>query len=184
MNLILINIILKGSQQQVEETSTQDEPYRLVHEVVKPVIQEVREVIQPYRNVVQTIKPVIEHVNTIVSRGEKKINSDSGDNSSPIKNILENDYKNSKPTYGRSSSSFDSSISQRTIDSDISHTTDNYGSVDSGYSASNGVIYRIGPLLNSRSNVFDNININSDDYENADFSHQYFTVRPIYRFFK
>ena len=36
------------------------------HEVIKPVIQEVNEVIQPYRHVFQRIEPMIEEIKTIV----------------------------------------------------------------------------------------------------------------------
>lgn len=43
-----------------------DEPYRLSHQVHKPIIQEVKEIIQPYRNIVQQVKPVIEDIRTIV----------------------------------------------------------------------------------------------------------------------
>ncbi|OTF80404.1 DFP2-like protein [Euroglyphus maynei] len=33
-----------------EHTTSEDEPQRVIHEVVKPVIQEIREIIQPYRS--------------------------------------------------------------------------------------------------------------------------------------
>jgi len=59
-----------GAPSQVEHASFQDEPHRVVHEVVKPVIQEVREIIQPYRRVTQEIRPVIEEVHTVVHKGE------------------------------------------------------------------------------------------------------------------
>lgn len=59
-----------GAPAQVEHASFQDEPHRVVHEVVKPVIQEVREIIQPYRRVTQEIRPVIEEVHTVVHKGE------------------------------------------------------------------------------------------------------------------
>jgi len=59
-----------GVQGQVEHASFQDEPHRVIHEVVKPVIQEVREIIQPYRRVTQEIRPVIEEVHTVVHKGE------------------------------------------------------------------------------------------------------------------
>jgi hypothetical protein len=59
-----------GLPSQVEHASFQDEPHRVVHEVVKPVIQEVREIIQPYRRVTQEIRPVIEEVHTVVHKGE------------------------------------------------------------------------------------------------------------------
>jgi len=57
---------------EVQQTSSEDEPHRLVHEVTKPIIQEVREVITPYRRVVQEIKPVVEDIQTIVARGEAR----------------------------------------------------------------------------------------------------------------
>jgi hypothetical protein len=55
----------------VEHTSYQDNAHRLVNEIVKPVIQEVREIIQPYRRITQEIRPVIEEVHTIVHKGER-----------------------------------------------------------------------------------------------------------------
>ena len=38
---------------ETEHTSAEEEPHRLVHEVKKPIIQEVREIITPYRRVIQ-----------------------------------------------------------------------------------------------------------------------------------
>lgn len=35
----------------LEKTNSEDEPHRVLHEVVRPVIQEVREIIQPFRRV-------------------------------------------------------------------------------------------------------------------------------------
>jgi len=61
-----------GLPAQVEHASFQDEPHRVIHEVIKPVIQEVREIIQPYRRVTQEIRPVIEEVHTVVHKGEKR----------------------------------------------------------------------------------------------------------------
>lgn len=40
----------------------------MVHNVYRPVIQEVNEVIQPYRKVLQTVEPVIEQMKTIISK--------------------------------------------------------------------------------------------------------------------
>lgn len=59
-----------GEPGTVEQTQSQDEPSRVIHEVSKPVVQEVREVIQPYRQVTQEVQPVIEQIHTVVSRGE------------------------------------------------------------------------------------------------------------------
>ena len=61
-----------GYQSPVEYGSYRDEPHRLVNEVTKPVIQEVREVIQPYRRVTQEIRPVMEEVHTLVHKGQRK----------------------------------------------------------------------------------------------------------------
>jgi hypothetical protein len=59
-----------GQPGTVEHSRSQDEPSRVIHEVNKPVIQEVREVVQPYRKVTQELQPVIENVHTVVSKGE------------------------------------------------------------------------------------------------------------------
>jgi hypothetical protein len=59
-----------GEPGTVEQTQSQDEPSRVIHEVHKPVIQEVREVITPYRQVTQEVQPVVEQVHTVVARGE------------------------------------------------------------------------------------------------------------------
>nr|XP_027204159.1 GATA zinc finger domain-containing protein 14-like [Dermatophagoides pteronyssinus] len=51
-----------------QETSSEDEPHHLIHRVVKPIIQEVYEIIKPYRKITQEIKPVEENIQTIISR--------------------------------------------------------------------------------------------------------------------
>ena len=51
----------------VEETSSEAEPHRMRHRVIKPVIQEVTEFIQPYRHHIQHIQPMIEDIRTVVS---------------------------------------------------------------------------------------------------------------------
>jgi uncharacterized protein with ATP-grasp and redox domains len=61
---------IPGAPGTVEQTSSQDEPSKVIHEVVKPVIQEVREVIQPYRQLSQEVQPVVENVHTVVAKGE------------------------------------------------------------------------------------------------------------------
>ncbi len=60
-----------GAPGQVESTKSEDQPHLVTHEVLRPVIQEVREVIQPYRRVVQEIKPVLEEVHTVVAKGHR-----------------------------------------------------------------------------------------------------------------
>ena len=57
---------------EVQQTSSEDEPTRLQHEVTKPIIQEIREVITPYRRVIQEIRPVQEEIHTVVARGEPR----------------------------------------------------------------------------------------------------------------
>lgn len=60
-----------GTSSSVYQTTrSQDYPHVLRHEVLKPVLQEVREVIQPYRTVTQEFKPVQEQVNTIIPKGQ------------------------------------------------------------------------------------------------------------------
>lgn len=44
----------------------------MVHEVIRPIIQEVHEIIQPYRRVVQQVQPVIEEVRTVVAKSADK----------------------------------------------------------------------------------------------------------------
>ncbi|KPM04635.1 DFP2-like protein 14 [Sarcoptes scabiei] len=57
-----------GAQGSVQESSSEDEPHRLVHSVTKPIIQEVHEVITPFRKITQEIQPVQEEIQTIVAR--------------------------------------------------------------------------------------------------------------------
>lgn len=63
-----------GNAGEPQHTSSEDEPHRLVHEVTKPVIQEVREIITPFRRVIQEIKPVQEEIQTIIAKGEPRGN--------------------------------------------------------------------------------------------------------------
>ena len=49
----------------LQETSSEDEPHRLVHTVTKPIIQEVHEVISPFRKVIQEIRPLQEEVSSM-----------------------------------------------------------------------------------------------------------------------
>jgi hypothetical protein len=62
-----------GGGGDTQETSSEDEPQKLVHVVTKPVYQEIREIITPYRKVIQEIRPVQEDIQTIVSKGERKM---------------------------------------------------------------------------------------------------------------
>ncbi|XP_054166942.1 KH domain-containing protein 3-like [Oppia nitens] len=61
------------SQGSTEHSSFQDQPHRVVNEITKPIIQEVREIIQPYRRVTQEIRPVIEEIHTVVHKGERVV---------------------------------------------------------------------------------------------------------------
>jgi hypothetical protein len=61
-----------GGGGEVQQTSSEDEPHRLIHEVTKPIIQEVHEIITPLRRVIQEVKPVQEEIQTIVARGEAR----------------------------------------------------------------------------------------------------------------
>jgi len=65
----------KGAPGKFTSTKTLEEPHRLYHQVVRPVIQEIHEVIVPYRKVVQRIEPVIEEIQTIVAKGEPSYGS-------------------------------------------------------------------------------------------------------------
>ncbi|XP_054160324.1 uncharacterized protein LOC128958487 [Oppia nitens] len=66
-----VNQVHRGSKGSYQSSSSKDEPHVLVHEVTKPVIQELREVITPFRKVVQVIEPVREEVLTKVHKGER-----------------------------------------------------------------------------------------------------------------
>jgi len=55
---------------QVQVTNSEDEPQVAIHNVNRPVRQEVNEVIQPYRSLTQTVEPVIESTHTNIARGE------------------------------------------------------------------------------------------------------------------
>lgn len=63
---------IPGPPGEVKETRSEEEPDRVLHEVVKPVIQEVREIIQPFRKITQEILPVQEEVHSVVARGENQ----------------------------------------------------------------------------------------------------------------
>ncbi|CAG2173785.1 unnamed protein product [Oppiella nova] len=63
---------IPGRPGEHQATRSEEEPDRLLHEVVKPVIQEVRETIVPFRRITQEILPVQEEVQTVVARGERQ----------------------------------------------------------------------------------------------------------------
>ena len=71
-NINVVQSHQPGQPGQMQQTQSEDEPHHLLHEVTKPIIQEVREVITPYRRVVQEVRPVQEEIQTIVARGEPR----------------------------------------------------------------------------------------------------------------
>jgi hypothetical protein len=71
---LLPNDLKTGAPPQVQESRYEDEPHLLRHEVIRPVIQELHEVIQPFRRVIQTIQPVIEEIHSVVAKGEPRLN--------------------------------------------------------------------------------------------------------------
>lgn len=56
------------SHQEVETTRTEEKPQRVLHQLVRPIVQEVVEIIQPYRRVTQEIRPVLEEIRTVVAK--------------------------------------------------------------------------------------------------------------------
>ena len=59
---------IPGPKPEVKHTMSHEEPHRVVHEVVRPIIQEVHEIIQPYRRVVQQVQPVVEEIQTLIAK--------------------------------------------------------------------------------------------------------------------
>ena len=62
----------RGTKGSVQKSDSKDEPHKLIHEVIKPIYQEIKEIIQPYRKVVQVIEPVKEERYTKVHKSERK----------------------------------------------------------------------------------------------------------------
>ena len=62
----------QGAAGSVQESASEDETHILRHSVVKPVLQQIREVVTPFRRITQEIQPVREEINTIVARGVNK----------------------------------------------------------------------------------------------------------------
>nr|XP_046912743.1 transcription factor mef2A-like [Dermatophagoides farinae] len=54
--------------EEPKEINSEEEPHRVIHNVYRPVIQEVTEVVQPFRKVLQKVEPVIEEMKTIISK--------------------------------------------------------------------------------------------------------------------
>lgn len=64
-----------AEQTQPEYNEYDEEPKRIITQVRKPIIQEVKEIITPYRKVIQEIEPVIEQIHTVVTQGDKRPSS-------------------------------------------------------------------------------------------------------------
>ncbi|OTF69514.1 hypothetical protein BLA29_012443, partial [Euroglyphus maynei] len=65
----------QGSTGDTQESSSEDEPHRLLHTVTKPIIQEIHEVISPYRKIVQEVHPVQEEIKTVVAKNSNNLNN-------------------------------------------------------------------------------------------------------------
>jgi hypothetical protein len=65
-------VYIPGRPGEVQATRSEEEPDRHLHEIVKPVIQEVRETVVPYRRVTQEILPIQEEINSILARGQQQ----------------------------------------------------------------------------------------------------------------
>ena len=116
----------KGQVGHVQHTISQDEPHYLKHEIQKPVIQTIREVIIPYRQVIQEIKPVVEEVKTVVATGTPKssVYMNFGQQSQQYSNPSTNGYN----SYGYVLNTNHESATP--YQSDV-NPTNNYNSVDS-----------------------------------------------------
>lgn len=68
MMMMMIMINITEPAEEVKEINSEEEPHRVVHNVYRPVIQEVTEVVQPFRKVIQKVEPVIEEMKTIISK--------------------------------------------------------------------------------------------------------------------
>ncbi|KAH7641139.1 dfp2-like protein 6 [Dermatophagoides farinae] len=56
-----------GSHGQVKKSNSIDQPDILIHNIKKPIIQEIRESITPYRKRIQEVKPVHEKIETVIA---------------------------------------------------------------------------------------------------------------------
>ena len=70
-----------GTKGTFHRSESKDEPHRMVHEVIKPVYQELKEVIKPYRKVIQVIEPVREQQMTKLhnNQGRRQNNKGNGE---------------------------------------------------------------------------------------------------------
>nr|XP_027193845.1 uncharacterized protein LOC113788580 [Dermatophagoides pteronyssinus] len=70
--LLFQQIHIPSSRNEPQHTRSEEPAQLITHEVYKPIIQELREIIQPYRHVTQEIKPVMEEVRTVIAHSEKQ----------------------------------------------------------------------------------------------------------------
>lgn len=74
---------------KVKETFSEDPKHVLRHRVVRPIINEIYEIISPYRRVVRRIKPVVETINTIIAGTPPSSTSSlSQQSSAPLKPLM------------------------------------------------------------------------------------------------
>ncbi|OTF77904.1 DFP2-like protein [Euroglyphus maynei] len=66
-----VETLHEGTGGSFKETVSEDQPHVNRHTVLRPIVQQVRELITPYRQVEQKINPVQEQVETIVPRGQE-----------------------------------------------------------------------------------------------------------------
>ncbi|KAH9416916.1 hypothetical protein DERP_013887 [Dermatophagoides pteronyssinus] len=98
----------KGNKEPIESFS-EDEPHILRHQVVKPIVQQIHEIITPVRKVVQEIKPVVETIDSIISRSSSSSSKKSMSNRSTMSNGLSKTrIKSSTPSSSSSSSQLSS----------------------------------------------------------------------------
>ena len=98
---VYVNQQHRGSKGSYQSSSSKDEAHHLVHEVTKPVIQELREIITPFRKVIQVIEPVREEVLTKVHKNSGG-NGGYGGNDGGYGGKSEGGYGGSDGGYGKS----------------------------------------------------------------------------------
>lgn len=69
--LLFEQVHMPAQVQKIHHTRSEEEAQVLSHQVYKPIIHELHEIIQPFRRVTQEIKPVKEEIRTIVLQEEK-----------------------------------------------------------------------------------------------------------------
>ena len=81
----------KKSKGSYKKSESMDEPHKLVHHVIKPVYQEIVEIIKPYRKVVQVIKPVEEERMTkVYKHGDSEKYGEEENRGYKMKGVFQN----------------------------------------------------------------------------------------------